>query len=111
MTINAMISAVNITIAFGLLALGIGLIWRARTRWRSWPVSAGIALGGAFLLTGIVYGQLALFRHVVLPDDVQPNGWGTLVIRGACAVAVIALVRRVFAADLLTPSDRREIGG
>lgn len=109
MTTNAMIGTLNLLITLSLLALGFGLVWLARTQWRSWPVSARIALGGVFVTTGLCIGQLALFRLTALPDVVSPNGWGTLVLRTATAIVAIALARRVYTGRLLTPADRESV--
>lgn len=106
MTINGLISLLNILIAAGLIAIGVGLMWRARGRFLEWPVGARIALGGVFLAAGICWGQLSVFRHTTPPDVVGPNGAGTLVLRGLCAVLVLALTWRVFAGSLLTAHDR-----
>jgi hypothetical protein len=106
MTINGLIGLSNAITALGLVALGLGLIWMTRGRLKEWPVSARVALGGAFLAMGVCWGQLTMFRHIDLPDPADRNGVGTLVLRLATTVVVVALARRVYAGTLLTAKDR-----
>lgn len=107
MTVNALVIALNCLIAVGLVALGLGLLWQSRHRWREWPSSAGVAIAGPYLLPGIVIAQLAWFRvEDAEPDWIGPNGYGTLALRLACAMVVVALAWRVYGGRLLTERDR-----
>lgn len=110
-TANGLIATANGLVAAALLILGFALLWQVRGRIVDWPVSALVALGGAYLLPGIAWGQLALFRTTSLPDPFSENGIGTLVLRLACVVVVVALARRVIRGHLLNAGDQTRLDG
>lgn len=108
-TTNGLIAAANGLVAMALVILGLALLWQVRERLLNWPVSALVALGGAYLLPGIAWGQIALFRVTTLPAPFTANGTGTLVLRVACVVVAVALAQRVIRGRLLNAGDHRRL--
>lgn len=111
MTMNTAIALALACIAAGLIALGLVMLWQAKQRGKMWaiPIPALAALGWCFLLPGVVIGQVSVFRLGTIPQPFDPYGWGTLGLRVLSAMAVLALLRRVFIGRLLTPGDRARI--
>lgn len=109
MTMNGALALTLFGITIGTLALGSGFVHQARGRWLQWPSPALLALGGPFLLIGLVFGQIVLFRITDLPWPFGVNDPGTLLVRLAALIVVWALVYRVFSGHLLTTTDRARI--
>lgn len=110
-TTNGLIATANGLVAVALVMLGIALLWQVRGRLINWPVSALVALGGAYLLPGLAWGQIALFRTTSFSGPFSSNGAGTLAIRLACVVVVVALTQRVIRGRLLNAGDHTRLDG
>lgn len=110
-TVNGLIASTNGLLGLAMIFLGCALFWQARHRLRAWPVSALLALGGAFLMPGVVWAHIALLRTASLPGVVGPNGVGTLVLRIATLAVMLALVQRVVRGRLLADADRARLDG
>lgn len=111
MTMNEAIALINTVLALSLIALGVLFLWQAwqrRSVW-TWPPSALVALGIVPLLTGLIIGQLVVFRLGAMPSPFGPNEWGTLALRLITTAIVLGKLTRVWRGQLLTARDRTRI--
>ena len=110
MTTNGAIAATNLLVAIVFVALGLALLWQARTTLRAWPVSALVALAGPYIGAGLVWLHLTGWRLGDVPGTAwDRDGPGTLALRLGVAFVALALLRRIVAGRLLTAADRRRV--
>lgn len=109
-----MFASINTQIALALLVMsvvaianGAILLWGNRSNLREWPVCAGVAMAGTYIVPGLVFLQIVIFRVYALPWPIGPYDRGTSILRWLGAAVMIGFFVRAAFRDILTEHDRR----
>ncbi len=106
---NTQITVIRFYMGAIYLAVGLILIFRARKRWFTWPVSAlvclGISIGGA----GVVFYHQSWLRRGDLPWPLGVNDIGTLIVGVILSVVTTFLGLRIVRNRLLSDGDRQKV--